>query len=387
MVTQSTTASSTATGASLSIDPKEISSLRQSARQNSPEALKAVAQQFEGLFMNMVMKSMRDATPKDGLMDSEQGKMFGSMLDQQLSQNLAKRGVGLADVLIRQLSNNRGVAMPDAGGLPGGANAAGKANGGTAALDALLPGRLRIGGAVQVAALQAGIEAGLTPGSSSGADNALGSNLDLSLSGKAAGGLSAFQSTLQMALDGGIPGVLRAALGAARPALRSIEPAQAELRARSQPAHVRAFEDKLAAHAEDAARSTGIPAKFMLGQAALESGWGKREILTADGSSSHNVFGIKAGASWKGKVVETATTEYVNGVPERRTERFRAYDSYADAFRDYAKTLTNNPRYQAVLANATDLKGFAQGLQRAGYATDPNYAAKITQIITRSLSA
>ncbi len=377
------TQSTAASGASFSIDPKELSSLRQSARQNSPEALKAVAQQFEGLFMNMVMKSMRDATPKDGPMDSEQGKMFGSMLDQQLSQNLAKRGVGLADVLIRQLSNNRGVAAPDAGALPGGAAGGGRGAGGTASLDALLPGRLRIGGAVQVAALQAGIEAGLTPG----ADNTLGSNLDLSLPGRTTGGLSAFQSTLQSALDGGIPGVLRAALGAVKPALRPTDAAQAEPNGRTQPAHVRAFEDKLAVHAEDAARTTGIPAKFMLGQAALESGWGKREILAADGSSSHNVFGIKAGASWKGKVVETATTEYVNGVPERRVERFRAYDSYADAFRDYAKTLTSNPRYQAVLANATDLKGFAQGLQKAGYATDPHYAAKLTQIITRSLSA
>lgn len=382
MVTLST-ATPSAAGTSLSIDPKELNALRQSARQNSPESLKAVAQQFEGLFVNMLMKSMRDATPKDGLMDSEQSKMFGSMLDQQLSQSLAKRGVGLADALIRQLSNNRGVAMPDAGAAPAGSNGITRASGGTAALDALLPGRLRIGGAIQVAAMQAGIEAGLT----SGADNTLGSNLDVSMPGRAAGGMSAFQSTLQNALDGGIPGVLRAALGAARPALAVADAAQAALRSRHQPAHVRAFEDKLGVHAEEAARSTGIPAKFMLGQAALESGWGKREILAADGSSSHNVFGIKAGAGWKGKVVETATTEYVNGVPERRTERFRSYDSYADAFRDYAKTLTNNPRYQAVLANATDIKGFAQGLQRAGYATDPHYAAKLTQIITRSLSA
>ena len=405
MATQSTAAA----GANFSIDPKEINSLRQSARQNSPDALRAVAQQFEGLFMNMVMKSMRDATPKDGLMDSEQGKMFGAMLDQQLSQNLAKRGVGLADVLIRQLSNNRGVAMPEAGGLPAGAkgidgmNGPARSNGDTAALDAMLPERLRIGKAVQIAALQARIEAGMTVGA--GADAGLGSNLDLSLSGKPASGLTAFQSTLQTALDSGIPGVLRAALGAARPAFAAATAAQAGLATqtgqatqatpatqastgtRTQPAHVRAFENKLAAHADEAARATGVPAKFMLGQAALESGWGKREILAADGSSSHNVFGIKAGPGWKGKVVETATTEYVNGVPERRIERFRSYDSYADAFRDYAKTLTNNPRYQAVLANATDLKGFAQGLQRAGYATDPNYAAKLTQIITRSLSA
>ncbi|MBC7416481.1 MAG: flagellar assembly peptidoglycan hydrolase FlgJ [Herminiimonas sp.] len=345
MITSPTTAS----GASFSIDPKEIDALRQSARQNSPDAIKAVAKQFEGLFLNMVMKSMRAATPQDGIMDSEQGKMFTSMLDQQMSQNLAKRGVGLADVLIRQLSANRGV-QPGAADAP----AAG-------AVDPALPGAPQVG--VQAQA-------------------------------RAAAGSSGFQANLQQALESGIPGVLKAVLTGVRPAvapgLNAVATVDAGIdskRRSAQAPHVRAFEERLSAPAEEASRATGIPAKFMLGQAALESGWGKREILTADGSSSHNVFGIKAGAGWKGKVVETATTEYVNGVPERRIERFRAYDSYGDAFRDYAKTLTNNPRYQTVLANAQDLKGFAQGLQRAGYATDPNYAAKLTRIITHSLSA
>jgi flagellar protein FlgJ len=149
---------------------------------------------------------------------------------------------------------------------------------------------------------------------------------------------------------------------------------------------VQAFQDRLSAHAEEASRTTGIPAKFMLGQAALESGWGKHVMKTADGSSSHNLFGIKAGANWKGKTVDAVTTEYVNGVPQKRVEKFRAYDSYADSFRDYAKLLRSNPRYEKVLANASDLKGFAQGLQRAGYATDPKYAAKLTHIINRNLS-
>jgi flagellar protein FlgJ len=124
----------------------------------------------------------------------------------------------------------------------------------------------------------------------------------------------------------------------------------------------------------------------MLGQAALETGWGKHEITAADGSRSHNLFNIKATGGWKGKVVEAATTEYINGVPQTRVEKFRAYDSYADAFRDYANLLRNNPRYETVLANASDAAGFAQGLQRAGYATDPNYAAKLTKIINQSLS-
>jgi flagellar protein FlgJ len=150
--------------------------------------------------------------------------------------------------------------------------------------------------------------------------------------------------------------------------------------------HVRSFRQKLSAEADEAARATGIPAKFMLGQAALESGWGKREIRMADGSTSHNLFGIKAGPGWKGKVATAVTTEYVNGKPHTRVEKFRAYDSYADAFKDYGNMLSNNPRYQKVLASAGDAASFAHGLQQAGYATDPQYAAKLSRIIKHSLA-
>jgi flagellar protein FlgJ len=274
--------------ASLAVDVKGMDALRRSAQQNSPEALKATAKQFEALFMNMMLKSMRDATPQDGLFDSQQGKMYTSMLDQQISQTMASRGVGLADVLVRQLSNIAGNrALPTDG-----------------------------------------MQTGQTPEAPGAAGSA----------------------------------------------------------ASSQPANIRAFQERLAPHAEEASRATGIPARFMLGQAALESGWGRHEIRGADGSASHNLFGIKATGGWKGKVVETATTEYVNGVPQTKMEKFRAYDSYADAFRDYAKLLRDNPRYQNVLASATDAAGFAQGLQKAGYATDPQYAAKLTRIINHSLS-
>jgi flagellar protein FlgJ len=291
------------TSASLAADTRGIETLRQSARQNSPEALKETAKQFEALFMNMIMKSMRDATAsQEGVFDNQQSKMYTAMLDQQLSQNLASKGVGLADVLVRQLSGSLG-AQPAAGAPPGQLPALPDAQAGKANPNPWLP------------------------------------------------------------------------------------PSPVSGRTGNQPAHVQAFQQRVAAHAEEASLSTGIPAKFMMGQAALESGWGKREIRGADGSPSHNLFGIKAGPGWKGKVVEAVTTEYVNGVPQRRTEKFRAYDSYADSFRDYAKLLRNNPRYENVIANARDVHGFAQGLQRAGYATDPQYAAKLTQIITKSLSA
>jgi flagellar protein FlgJ len=303
----------------LAIDSKNLESLKTAARQNSPEAVKAAAKQFEALFLNMMMKSMRDATPQDGMFDNSQTKLYTSMLDQQVSQSLASRGVGLADMLVRQLS-------PKTPNATGAAGADTQSDG--AALDAAsLPTRVANPFADRFGALQ--------PLPTDGDKTLKG------VSGKSAS---------------------------------------------NQPAHVQDFQEKLAAHAEEASRTTGIPAKFMLGQAALESGWGKHVIKRSDGSSSHNLFGIKAGPNWKGKTVNAVTTEYVNGVPQKRVEKFRAYDSYADSFRDYAKMLRSNPRYEKVLANASDLKGFAQGLQRAGYATDPHYAAKLQHIVNRNLS-
>jgi flagellar protein FlgJ len=140
------------------------------------------------------------------------------------------------------------------------------------------------------------------------------------------------------------------------------------------------FVDRLKPHAEAASRTTGIPAHLIVGQAALESGWGKREIKMADGSSSFNLFSVKAGKGWNGKVAEITTTEYANGVAHKQTERFRAYGSYTEAFQDYAKLLSDNPRYAAVIGQ-DGAKGFAQALQQAGYATDPNYADKLVKVI------
>jgi peptidoglycan hydrolase FlgJ len=294
----------------LAIDVKDVNELRTTAKQNSPEALKGAAKQFEALFMNMVLKSMRDATPQEGLFDSQQSRMYTSMLDQQLSQTLASRGVGLADALFRQLSTKLdSAAVPEDGDMSG-----------------ILPPSLSRGAAAPLS----------------------------------------------------MPSLDR---GAAAGAVDGIKPNS------SQPAHVRGFLERLGPHAEEASRATGIPAKFMLGQAALESGWGKREIAGVNGAASHNLFGIKATGGWKGKVVEAVTTEYVNGTPQTKVEKFRAYDSYAEAFRDYANLLSKNPRYEAVMANAQSAEGFAQGLQRAGYATDPQYAAKLTRIIKQTMSA
>lgn len=294
------------------LDVQGVNQLKLEAKQSSPEALKAAAQQFEAVFMNMLMKSMREATPQDGMFDSEQTRMYTSMLDQQLTQRLASRGIGLADVMVRQLSGPLNApqgesAIPEAGAAGYPLNA---------------PQRdsdpLRARGPVESYA----------PG----------------------------QTTAQPT------------------------PAGASRSGDTQP-HVDAFVQRLLPDAQVASASTGIPAQFMMGQAALETGWGKAEIRGADGQNSHNLFGIKAGDAWHGRTVDIVTTEYVDGKPQKQVDTFRAYDSYADAFRDYAKLLRANPRYQNVIAQAQDAAGFAKGLQDAGYATDPKYAQKLMSVI------
>jgi flagellar protein FlgJ len=289
------------------LDVQSVNQLRLDAKQSSPEALKAAAQQFEAVFMNMLMKSMREATPQDGMFDSEQTRMYTSMLDQQLTQKLASRGVGLADMMVRQLSGAMAAqpaAEPLAQGFPLNTPALSPAQ--------PAPAATRSGDAQQV----------------------------------------------------------------------DSDPLRVKTRVESYaPAHVEAFVQRLLPHAQAASAATGIPARFMLGQAALETGWGRTEIRGADGQNSHNLFGIKAGAGWNGRTVDIVTTEYVNGQPRKQVDSFRAYDSYADSFRDYARLLNSNARYQNVIAQGRDAAGFAQGLQQAGYATDPAYASKLMGVI------
>lgn len=278
----------------LAIDSKSLDALKVQAKQAPDKALASAAKQFEAVFMNMLLKSMREATPQEGMFDSEQTKMFTSMLDQQLSQTIGgSRGIGLADMMVKQLSRNANIMQQAAP----------------------MPEQTFKTGAV------------VTAGVSMQANKALPSAYN--------------------------------------------ENAQQD------------FVRRMLPHAQIASRETGLPAHQMIGQAALESGWGRRAILNSDGSDSHNLFGIKVGTNWKGKVAEVMTTEYHNGVASKQMAKFRAYDSYADSFRDYAKLLGDNPRYAEVLEQGSSVQGFARALQKSGYATDPKYAEKLTQVIGR----
>lgn len=139
--------------------------------------------------------------------------------------------------------------------------------------------------------------------------------------------------------------------------------------------------------AQQAGQRLGVAPELVAAHAALESGWGQRPVRQSNGSSSYNLFGIKAGGQWQGDEAASMTTEYEGGTALKKTERFRSYPDQASAFHDYASLLLDNPRYHAALNTGSDAQAFAQGLARGGYASDPNYAQKLSRLATRLHSA
>jgi flagellar protein FlgJ len=296
-------------------DVKSTQDLRSDLAKNPQEGLKAAAQQFETLFLQMVMKSMRDSVPQDGLLDSEQSRFYTGMLDQQLAQNLTTtgQGVGFARLIEQQL----GRTMAGANGTTVSGEAA----------------------------------------------NAAGNALPLAASD---GRHLSYKTVLSS---------LPTSAAYAAQAASATQAGSSEV-----PVSAKDFVNRVWPHAVEASKSTGVPPQFLIAHSALESGWGKSEIHKADGSSSYNLFGIKAGNNWTGATVEATTTEYVDGQPKQVVEKFRAYASYEEGFRDYANLLRGNSRYGAVIGSQ-DGTEFARRLQQAGYATDPMYADKLSRII------
>ena len=285
------------TANTLAADARSLNALKYAAGNKDPQAVRAAAKQFESLFMRELIKSMREATMKSGLLDGPQGDLATDLLDQQLSVQMAGQPGGLSDAIVRQLSQQMGGSGDTALSVP--------------STLSLATNRARF-------------------------------------AGSAAGGGNA---------------------GSAAPAGRE------------------SFVQFHRAAAERVAQESGIPAHFMLGQAGHETGWGKSEIRQADGSPSYNLFGIKAGKGWTGKVATVTTTEYEGGVARKVVAKFRAYDSYEDAFRDYARLINDNPRYAAARAKVGSAVGYAAELQKAGYATDPAYARKLSHAIHSVSSA
>lgn len=308
----------------LTIDLRSLDRLKGASGSNPRAAVRETAKQLESLFMNELMKSMRASTMSTGMLDNSGTEMATGMLDTQLAGQMTGRPGGLADVIARQLER----------------------------------------------------QMGLKPESNTQAQVATSASFK---------GLGRLEQDFPGGTGADLEDILRRAQSLERGAGRTqaanapSEPNDKRLSASEQ--FIRKHHD--AAKAAEAA--TGIASGHILGQAALESGWGKHEIKMKDGTSSHNLFGIKATPGWTGKVAEVTTTEYIGGVARKVTAKFRAYDSYEDAFKDHARLLTQSPRYSQTVAKADTAQGYAQGLQKAGYATDPAYASKLTQVINTAL--
>lgn len=288
--------------ASAAWDAQSLNDLKTKAGLDPQTNLRPVARQVEGMFVQMMLKSMREALPKDGIFSSDSTRMYTSLYDQQIAQQMtAGKGLGLADMMVQQMS----------------------------------------GGQAPVAA---GDQMQQVP-------------------------MKFDPETINTYQSQAITQMVRKALPKAPE--NSDEPLSGDSKD---------FLAQLSLPARLASEQSGVPHHLILAQAALESGWGQRQITRENGAPSFNIFGVKATPGWKGPTTEITTTEYENGEAKKVKARFRVYSSYLEALSDYVSMLSRNPRYAAVTTAATPEQG-AQALQNAGYATDPKYAQKLTSMI------
>jgi len=267
---------------------------------SSPQAIKAVAQQIDALFLQMMLKSMRDASADVGEPASNEMGMYQDMFDKQIALSMSQnQGLGLGAQLTRQLS----------------AAAAANANPGTG-----------------TAAPTGGITRSALPATSSLAVNPDANGADASESAAVASSPSEFVSEV-------FPAIQRAAA------------------------------------------AIGVNPVAMLAQAALETGWGKRMARNADGTPSRNLFGIKADDSWNGAKVAADTLEFSGGVAVPRRTAFRAYGSIEESVNDFARLLSSSPRYRDAVAGGANAQAYIAGIGKSGYATDPQYANKLNDIL------
>lgn len=333
--------------------------------------IKKVAQEFESLFLNEMMKAMRSANAvfaEGNFMNSNESKTYQDMHDQQLAVTLSKSGggIGLADVLERQLSKMKGpserpnpfakvVEQAAVAAVPQGF----KDEAGSVRDDSKLLNQRRLS---LPGKLTDRLLAGIVPASTE-ADTQPLAAADW-LPNKAA--KSDERQTLS--LEGSD------ALSGRRLAQPPLAPGKSAFQSAEE------FIATMLPMAEQAAQKIGVDARYLVAQAALETGWGKSIIRQQDGSSSHNLFGIKSHGTWQGESARVLTTEYKGGEAVKEAASFRAYDSYQQSFNDYVSFLQGNGRYQDALAATDNPERFVRELQEAGYATDPQYARKIAQI-------
>lgn len=312
-------------------DFSKLSELKRMSRQDQGAALKEVAKQFEALFVQMVLKQMRQASPGDPIFASDQARFYREMYDRQLALHLAERGgLGIADLLVAQLSARS--SRPDS----------------NQSLTSYRTALLEI------------------PEDSNPSQAADGFSIEES---DARHGAPVAGQPVGYAAEGGI--AIDVPQTSAHPMASPPLPGRFE--------SAGDFIQSLWPEAQRAAAEIGLDPKLLLAQAALETGWGQKILHHPDGRSSHNLFNLKASPPWQGEQIQVSTLEYLDGVAVRKRAAFRTYANYRQSFQDYLKLL-KNPRYAEALQHTSDPGQYLKALQRAGYATDPNYADKILAI-------
>ena len=307
-------------------DFQGLSQLRNEAGGRSPEAAREAARQFEAQFVQMMLKSMRDA---NAVLGEQRDTTYEEMFDQQIALEMTKgKGLGLGDLLARQLAYADSAAN---GPAP------------SAAL-AMPSGRLPATGSATLP----DISAGLVPSVTVPDPSELAARLALSLPATTT--------------DPGPPAATIGNRNDFRPGTRED------------------FVREVWPHAVRAGQKLGVDPRAIVAQAALETGWGSRLIRDDAGVSGNNLFGIKADPRWNGERVTVTTLEYEDGLPKPQRAQFRAYPDLASGFEDYVRFLQGNPRYSDALRSGANADAYAEGLQSAGYATDPRYAEKIRSI-------
>jgi flagellar protein FlgJ len=301
--------------ASVYTDLNGLDQLKYQLKGDSVDDLRVVARQFEAIFIQQMLKTMRDASLSDGLFDSNNSDFYVDMLDKQMSLNLSDgKGIGLADIIVQQLSSQLGIKPEDNR---------------------------------QATQAPSGTQAALAQPLLGGKDDNAQSFPDKVVNAE----------PISLQPDGFLSNAATKNITDPETFIKSLWPL-----------------------AVNAAREIGVKPQVLIAQAALETGWGQHIARDEHGNSSHNVFNIKAGSGWQGKTLTRATTEFKNGAAVKEYAAFRAYDSFNGAFEDYVSLIKHNPRYQNALANTADAKDYATALHSAGYATDPDYSAKILRI-------
>lgn len=304
-----------------------LTALKTKAQKDPDAALKEVAQQFESIFINMLLKNMRTSNEAigSGLFSSAQTKQYQDMMDSQMSQSLSSNGgIGLSEALIRQYQTQQGQVS----------SLAAKEQGDTDFLNQVAKQDLM---RIQALARRASTE---------------------------------FVQAVQKEASNQASSTVSGDHSVSQPSALSVvfdSPDE--------------FVENLWPHAQQAAEKLGVNPKAILAQAALETGWGKYPIAKEDGTASFNLFGIKADSRWSGDRAVVNTLEFRDGVAKREKAAFRAYDSFSHSFDDYANFLSSSERYKDALQSGDDASMFAASLQRGGYATDPKYSEKINNIL------